>query len=234
MPCQVRVVPVQRLRAPSARRSRAAPGWSRPMRAASSRKTSVLGLHSPSGRDGGLAEAQVEVAVGLVDVVVLEGGGRGQHDVGEVDGVGREQVVHDREQVLAREARAHASPARAPPPPGWSCRRRAPSPAGPGASSCRMRPSWLMLSVRVPGGDEVGPLQGRVVDRERARGGEQHAAARRGARRPTSAGRQAIVRTAMPAARVAVEPVVDADGRGLAWSRTRARSASISAARRGR
>ena len=78
------------------------------MRAARRRNTSVLGLRFAEGRDGRLAEAQVEVAVGLVEVVVLEGGGRGQHDVREVDGVGGEEVVHDREQVLAGEALAHA------------------------------------------------------------------------------------------------------------------------------
>ena len=81
------------------------------MRAASSRKTSVFGFALAQRRDGGPAQAQVEVAVGLVDVVVLERGGRGQDDVGEVHGVGLEQVVDDGEQVLAREALRAPSPA---------------------------------------------------------------------------------------------------------------------------
>ena len=46
------------------------------------------------------------MAVGLVEVVVLEGRGRGQDDVGEVHGVGREELVDHDEEVLAREALA--------------------------------------------------------------------------------------------------------------------------------
>ena len=65
----------------------------------------MFGLRLAERRDGRAVEAQVEVAVGLVDVVLLERRGRGQHDVGVVDGVGLEELVHDGEQVLAREAR---------------------------------------------------------------------------------------------------------------------------------
>ena len=141
-----------------------------------------VGLALADGCDGRTAEAQVEVPVGLVQVVVLEGRGRGQHDVREVDGVRLEEVVHDDEEVLAREARVHA------PLVGRDRGRvgvvdveRLHRRVERGIE--RAGPASLMLSVRVPGAHQVGPLERRVVDGERARGREQQAAARRVARR---------------------------------------------------
>ena len=164
-------------------------------------------------RDRRPAEADVEVAVGLVDVVVLEGRRGRQHDVGEVDGVGLEQLVDDDEEVLAREARGAPRPARAPPRPGSSCRRRAPSRAGRASRRSGSRPSWLMLSVRVPGGTRSGRSSAAVVHRERARGGEEDPAARvaPGPDHRGQAGDRAH-RHAAPG--VAVQAVVEADGRG--------------------
>ncbi len=60
------------------------------------------------GRDRRPVEAHVQVTIGLVDVVVLEGGGGRQHDVREVDGVGPEELVHHGEEILAGQTRADA------------------------------------------------------------------------------------------------------------------------------
>ena len=56
----------------------------------------------------------------------------GQHEVGVVRGVGQDLLVHDREEVLAREALAARGSSSGRPRPGSSCTRRAPSPAARG------------------------------------------------------------------------------------------------------
>ena len=142
-------------------------------------------------RDRRAAEADVEVPVGLVDVVVLERRGGRQQQVGEVRGVGLELLVDDREQVLAREAARGPTPARARRRRGSSCRRRAPSRAARAPRPSRMRPSWLMLSVRVPGRIEVGPLERpRCSPGRRPRSRAARRRPRRARRRPRRAGRR--------------------------------------------
>ena len=54
--------------------------------------------------DGGLVDLCEEVAVGALDVLELEEGGRGEDEVGVVGGVGEELLVDDGEEVVAREA----------------------------------------------------------------------------------------------------------------------------------
>ncbi len=57
--------------------------------------------------DGLLRELHKVVAVGALNVGVLEEGGGGQHVVGVVGGVGEEELVDDGEEIGAREAAAH-------------------------------------------------------------------------------------------------------------------------------
>ncbi len=53
------------------------------------------------------AQQNVLVAAALIEVVVLDEHGRGQHDVGEFRRCGHEMLVHAHEQILARKARLH-------------------------------------------------------------------------------------------------------------------------------
>ena len=79
------------------------------MARASRRKVSVVERHSPAGATAGRLSEHVHVPVAVVDVEVLGLHRRGQDDVGVVDGVGRELLDHDREQVLAlRPSRTRA------------------------------------------------------------------------------------------------------------------------------
>ena len=58
-------------------------------------------------RDRRVVGLHVQVAIRMVDVEVLERRGRRQQHVGEIGGVCAEQVVHDDEEVVAREAVHH-------------------------------------------------------------------------------------------------------------------------------
>ena len=64
-----------------------------------------IGLGLAQRRNGGVVGQRVKVPVGGMDIHVLELGRRRKHDVGVVRGVGQENVVHDAEKVLTREAR---------------------------------------------------------------------------------------------------------------------------------
>ena len=128
-----------------------------PRRSASSRKTSRSGAIRRR-LDHRLHELQVIGAVALRDVVVLEERRRGQDDVGEARRVGHHLVEDDREQILAlRGPRARDSD-RASSRADCSCRRTAPTRAGPRtrsapgqADSCSRRASaapGTSISVR--------------------------------------------------------------------------------------
>ena len=65
--------------------------------------TSQLLLASPSGAIAGVVVLQVAVAVGLVQVDLLELGRGRQDDVGVVGGVGHELLVDDGEEVVAQQ-----------------------------------------------------------------------------------------------------------------------------------
>ena len=82
-------------------------GWSRPMRAASRRKISLLGSASPNGSIDGRLSVDVVMAVREMQVPVLELRRRRQHDVRVVGGVGLEVLEHDGEQIVARASREH-------------------------------------------------------------------------------------------------------------------------------
>ena len=66
-----------------------------------------VGLGLAQRRDGRVVGHDPGVAVGGVDVAVLELRGRRQHIVGMVGGVGQEVLQHHGEQVLAAEAGHH-------------------------------------------------------------------------------------------------------------------------------
>ncbi len=179
--------------------------------------------------DGRAREAQAEVAVGLVQVVVLEGGGGRQQHVGEVGRVGLEQVVHDHEQVFAQEAPPHGLLVG-----GHRAGVRVVDEQG---RHRRVEPRVVEQPAQLahveragPGRRQVGPLERGRVDREGARGRQQHAAARvaPGSHHRRQAGDGAHRHA--PAG-VAVEAVVQADGRGVRRAYSRAK-ASISAAPR--
>ena len=106
-PGHARVVPVERLPRHLLVATRAGTGRRAPCAPRGGGRARCSACASPSGRDRGTAEADVEVAVGLVDVVVLERRGGRQQQVGEVRGVGLELLVDDGEQVLAREPAPH-------------------------------------------------------------------------------------------------------------------------------
>ena len=134
-----------------------------------------VGQRLAERRDRRAAQAEVELAVRLVDVERLQGRRRRQHDVGVVDRVGREELVDDREQVLAREALAHLLLLR--------CDRRGVRVVDEerldGRRERRLGEDAAELAhvERARAGrDEVRPLQRGLVDRERPRGGEQDAA----------------------------------------------------------
>ena len=54
-------------------------------------------------------EFQILMAAARIDVVMFEEHRGGQHDIGHRGGLGHEMLVHDREQILAREASRHSS-----------------------------------------------------------------------------------------------------------------------------
>ena len=63
-----------------------------------------IGQRLAERRDRRIVRERVEVAVRLWTSSLLELRRRGQQDVGVVGGVGLEDLVHDAEQVVAREA----------------------------------------------------------------------------------------------------------------------------------
>ena len=67
----------------------------------------AVGLRLAHRRDRRCVGENVQMAVGLVHVVVLELSGGRQHDIGVVGGVGEENFVHHGEQVLAPESGDH-------------------------------------------------------------------------------------------------------------------------------
>ena len=88
-----------------------------------------VGQRFAQRRDRRVVGQRVQVAVRAVDVDLLELRRGGQQDVGEVGGIGLEDLVHDAEQVLAREARAHLARLRRDRDRIASCRRRSRGPA---------------------------------------------------------------------------------------------------------
>ena len=114
---------------------------------------------------------------------------------------------------------------RARPPPGCCCRRRAPRSADRIAGSVSASPTCIMLIVR-GGGRRSGRCSAAAsISGERAGTSRQQAAAA-WRQAPTSAGRQAIARNAMPPPR-ALHAVVEADRRPAASSRSRARATHL-------
>ena len=104
-----------------------------------------------SGRLHGLhLRAEAEVEVGGDDVVAFEEARRRQHDVGEVGGVGREEVDRDGEEVLARERGVQA---------GLLGVRRGDVdvPAEEGAAARARSPSRSTRSMWLTGSGIVGP-----------------------------------------------------------------------------
>ena len=104
-------------------------------------------------------EHHVVVAVRAVDVEVFELRRGGQDDVGVVDRVGRELLVDDGEQVVAEQALDAPSPVG-----GNGGRVAVVDVEGPDRRAGQLaargpRPSWFMLTVRVPGGDRSGRVR---------------------------------------------------------------------------
>ncbi len=82
-------------------------GSSKPMRSASRRNTSTLDLVSPGAAKRGPRELQIVMAVGEVEVGVLQERRGRQQNIGVVGGVGLELFEHHGEQVLAPHAFEH-------------------------------------------------------------------------------------------------------------------------------
>ncbi len=178
-----------------------------------------VGLGLAEGRDGRPVQAHVEMAVRLVDVVLLERGRGGQDDVGVVDGVGLEEVVDHREEVLARETladllalRRHRQRVRVVDEHGLH---------GRSERGVEQDPSDLAhVEQARPRGREVRSLQGGGVGREGAGAGEQDAAPGM-APGPGDGGQAGDRAHGHARARMTIEPVVQADryrlpGRALA------------------
>ena len=96
---------------------------------------------SPGAGSAGRASLQVVVAVGEVEIGVLQERGHGQQDIGVIGGVGLELLQHDGEEVFAAQAAHHGVLIGRDGAPGWSCRPPSPSRADRSSvvSAC---PSW--------------------------------------------------------------------------------------------
>ena len=137
--------------------------------------------------DGRRVERHVEVAVGVVQVEVLGLHRDGQHDIGEVGGVGAALLEHHREQVVAREPAAHARLVRH----GRGGVRRPHDHGMDGrvveVEECLGEPRHVDRARRRR--DHAGRADGSVVvEREVTAGHADRAAARHGASRPVTAG----------------------------------------------
>ena len=163
-------------------------------------------------RDGGVVGEHVEVAVGLVDVGVLELGGGRQHDVGVVHGVGGERIHYHAEKVLARKSFQHLVRIRA--------HRHRIVVVDDHGMHRRLGGGERVANLRMV--DDAGPLRRhqvralefRVVEVVVVRGGEQdparRIAPRAGERRQAGDGARRHA-----AARVALHAVVEPDRRGF-------------------
>ena len=153
--------------------------------------------HSPSGSMAGRLRLRYRWPYDLWMSYCSSVVGGGQDDVGVVHGVGLEEVVDDREEVLARETLADASPlrrhrqrVRVVDEDRLHRRRQRPS--------RRMRPIWLMLRRRVPAGARSGRSR---AGRSSGRCPSRRAGCRRpdGARSPSPrAGRRWCARPCPP------------------------------------
>ena len=95
---------------------------------------------------------------------MLERVGRREHHVREARGVGHEPLVHDEEQVLAREPGEHRVLVGR---DRGGVRARTPSSSGPAGRGARpsAAPSWFMFTTRVGRGSEVLARHRREVER---------------------------------------------------------------------
>ena len=180
-----------------------------------------VGQRFAERRDRRIVRERVQVPVRRVHVELLELRGRRQQDVREVGGVGLEDLVHDAEEVLAREARAHAARLGR---DGDRVRvvdvdradRRV------GAVEQRVADRAHVDRAR-PAADQVGPLERVMVDRVRARRREQGAAG--GIAPRTDQRGQARDRAhGVAAAGDALHAVVERGSRRASSCRTRARA----------
>ncbi len=82
-------------------------GSSKPMRSASSAEDLDVRFRFAGRRQRGPRQLQIVVAVGEVEIGVLQKRGGGQQDVGVIGGVGLELLEHHGEQIVAAQAREH-------------------------------------------------------------------------------------------------------------------------------
>ena len=143
---------------------------------------------------------------------MLEGGGRGQHDIGVVHRVGGKELVDHREEVLAAQALHDlvllgSDRRRVRVVDEEGLHRRGEALVGEGTPE--------LAHVEGPGARrrEVGALENLRPHRERARGGEQHASPHV-APGPRHRGQARDRPHRHPPAGVAVQAVVETDGRG--------------------
>ena len=82
-------------------------GSSKPMRCGQQAEDFDVGLRLAGRGQRGPRQLQIVVAVGEVEVGVFQERGGGQHDVGEIGGVGLELFEHHGEQIVAAQAAQH-------------------------------------------------------------------------------------------------------------------------------
>ena len=198
-------------------------GSVKPIRAASRRKHFGVRLCFAERCDRRVVRERVQVSVRAVDVDLLELRGRRQQDVGVVGGVGLEDLVHDAEEIVARESRLHLRRFRR---DGDGIRvvdvDRADRRVVRGEQ--RVADRAHVDRARRPA-DQIRPLERARIDGVGARDRQQRAA--RGIAPRAGERRQAGDRAhRVAAARMALQPVVQADRRRTRRRRTRARAPS--------
>ena len=185
------------------------------MRSASARKISTFDRPSPGRGQRRPRQLQIVMAVGEIEIGVLQERRGRQNDIGEIGGIGLELLEHHGEQIFAPQPAPHSVLIRRDRRRDSSCRPPSPSPADRPAPFSAL-PSSAMLTMRAsrPSGDRCcrsGRSSAASVELKSAATWKAAIRRRPRAMRRSAPASRAIVRTAMPPRSLALHAIVQPD-----------------------